>query len=280
MVRWVRDSVIELARDSLRVAADGTPARIVWLIAGSSRAAADLVRAGTADVAAGLTASQVRLSPADSNVSAVFYPAWQYGAITFNLLERGGAARPHPILGDRGVRLAFSIATNRDSLVAAHAGETATPWPAGDSAQGSYDVQRAARMFDSLGWRLGADSLLRRKAGAMLQLSLLYPESSALRRGIAGGLATSMARLGVSIVQREVPLAEFGRAVAAGDYDMYFGTAALPASPDSTSLPMFQLQNAALVSTRVRSHTLQEPRWWRGLSRWTLGTATRRGGRS
>lgn len=90
----------------------------------------------------------------------------------------------------------------------------ATPdWPSGPDDAGAA--------LESVGWVLGPDGVRARADGARLSLDAPYPADNPANRERVDRLTTQLARVGVEVVPREVPAAEFFTGtVVALDFDL------------------------------------------------------------
>ncbi len=119
---------------------------------------------------------------------AVPYPGLQYVYMGMNQRDPKRVAAPHPILADRRVRLAISMALDREAMLQNVFGKFGVPGAGPYSraladptiAPPPFDRARAAALLDSAGWRAGADGV-RAKNGRPLRLGILVPTSSQTR---------------------------------------------------------------------------------------------------
>ena len=203
---WERGARIVLSADSANYRGRPKADRVVWLIAADYPAAAIRFLTGAADflgVVKPEYVSQVR----DKGASIVTTNgSLDYGYVAFNL---GDATRgkTNPVLGNREVRRALVMATDRSALVGsvfdtlglvAH-GPVTRALPTSDTTVGlPYDTARAAHTLDSLGWKRGADGI-RRRGQAKLGFSLMVPSSSAIRSKLAVLLQEQWRRAGAEV---------------------------------------------------------------------------------
>jgi len=148
------------------------------------------------------------------------YSSFDYGFVSFNLRD-GAADRPNPIFADRALRRALTQALDRrllvrsvfDTLARVGLGPFVRAQWTSDTAlaQLSFDRAAAARALDSLGWRVGADSV-RSKSGRRLEFTLLRPSSSKSREIFAVLIQEQLRQLGVKV---NVQALEFGAFLAA-----------------------------------------------------------------
>jgi peptide/nickel transport system substrate-binding protein len=129
--------------------------------------------------------------------------------VSFNLRDPADHARPHRILGNRELRRALTMATDRakivrsvyDTLALPALGPTVRSYPTTDPnlKQIPFDLDKARQILDSLGWRAtGADGI-RSRTGRPLQFSLSVPASSKTRVQMAVLLQEQLRQAGVKL---------------------------------------------------------------------------------
>ncbi len=131
---------------------------------------------------------------------------------------RSTRAHPHPILSDRAVRRALSMAIDRELLVEVGYGQAGrpvcnvVPAPAIYASAGNedclvQDVEGAKRVLDEAGWRPGPDGI-RRKDG--MRLSILYQTSTnAVRQDFQALIKQWWSEIGVETELRNIDGAVF-----------------------------------------------------------------------
>ena len=138
-----------------------------------------------------------------------------YGFLGFNLRDPQNAARPHPIFGDVGVRRALSMAVDRaavvknvyDSLAYVGRGPFVRALAEGITVKElPHDVAAANRLLDSLGWKMGSDSV-RAKNGRKLAFKIVVPTSSATRQRMSVLIQDQLKQVGA---KAEIEALEFG----------------------------------------------------------------------
>lgn len=207
MVRWKPGQRIEIAAvpDFHR----GRPNvdRVIWTIVAKGDVAVARVFAGDADFIYKLNAADaVRISQ---------YPALRSihlgtSAITFAVFNQhdGASDRPHPILSDRAVRRALTMAVDRaaiisnvlDSLGMEPLGPASRQLWSMDSTlhRLPYDPAAAARLLDSAGWRVGANGM-RARNGKPFAISVFVSQSTGERYHVAVLLQEQWKKIGVAL---------------------------------------------------------------------------------
>ena len=228
---WRRGESLALEADTLRPdSLRPRIARVVWRFTPDPDAAINLVLSGGADLLESLGApSRIARAEADTSLQVLRYPAAVYGFAGFQL-RRGSA--PHPVLGERAVRRALAMATDRGAIAGnLYGADVRVPagpmssllWiPQEGIAQLPFDTAGAARLLDGAGWRAGADGI-RRKAGRPLALAILVPSTSPARRQAAVAMQEMWRRVGVAAEVTSVDFPVFQERLAAGRFDAYIG---------------------------------------------------------
>ena len=203
---WERGARIVITADSSNYRGRPRADRVVWLVAPEYPTAATRFLTGAADFISVVKpdyVSKVREKGADIVTTS---SSLDYGYVAFNL---GDATRgkTHPVLGNREVRRALVMASDRNSLVrsvfdtlglVAH-GPVTRALPTSDTTIGlPYDTARAAVIFDSLGWKRGSDGM-RRRGQIPLAFALMVPSSSASRSKLAVVLQEQWRRAGAAV---------------------------------------------------------------------------------
>lgn len=226
---WQRGQSLTLDADTARAALPEVR-RLVWRFTADPDAALNLVLSHEADLleTVGGDDAAARIV-ADTSLRLVHYPAAVFGFLGFRLTEGTGTA--HPVLGDRAVRQALTLATDRAGLARALVGEGAMVpagpmsrllWIAGEGASApAFDTAAAAAQLERAGWRHAGE--WRAKAGRPLSLDILVPSTSTVRRRYAEALQAAWRPLGVEVSVTAVDFPVFQERLAKGNFDSYIG---------------------------------------------------------
>jgi peptide/nickel transport system substrate-binding protein len=228
--RWEHGQSLELVADS---AASPMPAirRVIWRYAPDPDAALNHIHPPAADLREHIGApDRVSRVAGDKAYWVVPYPSAVFGFLSFRLADAAG--RPHPVLGDRAVRRALTLATDRPLLARSIFGpETRVPdgpmsqllWiSAGGRPGAAYDTVAAARLLDSAGWvRSGGG--VRQRRGQPLRFDVLVPATSSTRRNVAVALQEAWRRLGADVRVTVVDMPVFQERLGTGRFDSYVG---------------------------------------------------------
>ena len=167
-------------------------------------------------------------------VRALFTPSLGLEHIDFNLRDPTNLAKPHPILGAREVRVALTLAIDREKVArTATAGRAPVPlsyvlppsWalPGPDDVTAyAFDPATAERMLDAAGWTRGADGV-RVRQGLRLQLRVTVASGNALRDQAARQIADALAKVGVSTTVESAAMASLTATrgqLATGQFDL------------------------------------------------------------
>ncbi len=224
---WIRGQSLTAA------AIDSTGAgfkRVIWRFARDPDGALDLVLSGEADLMETVTSPAARARVATNpKVKTVSYPSAVQGFLGFRHADAGG---PHPILGDRAVRLALAWSVDRENLIHAVIGPDAVAppgpvsraiWIYNDSLKApGFDPDRARRLLDSAGWKAGSDGI-RSKAGRRLTLGILVPSTSTARKQLAEGIQHMWKAVGVAAEITAVDFSVFQERLRQGKFDTMIG---------------------------------------------------------
>lgn len=208
-VRWERNASIELEADT--TAWRGRPLldRVILSVSPDPMAAATRVLAGEADFIEALRGDAIERIKDSPHATAISYPSYNFGFVQWNLRDPANEARPHPILGDRGVRRALAMGVDRAAVV------TSVLDTLGTAGQGPYvlaqsfadpevkalpfDQSAAKALLDSLGWKVTGRDSIRHKNGRPLELTLVVPVSSTARRSMSVILQDQLKALGAQL---------------------------------------------------------------------------------
>lgn len=112
----------------------------------------------------------------------------QIEALWLNQSDNGDITKPHPVLGDKAVREALTLAINRkaiiDTILGGFAVQVSSMVPAGwaklDRPMPAYDAKKANDILDAAGWKKGADGI-REKGGVRASLRYSTPTGDRTR---------------------------------------------------------------------------------------------------
>ncbi|MGH7696777.1 MAG: ABC transporter substrate-binding protein, partial [Gemmatimonadaceae bacterium] len=166
-VRWERSSVLELEADTAGWRPRPLLDRVILSVSPDATAAMTRVLAGEADFIEVLRGDAVQRIQNNPNAVAINYQGYDYGAVNWNLRDPTNEQRPHPILGDRGVRRALAMGIDRarvvqsvlDTLGVVSQGPYVRAQAFVDPTLVAYPFDRNAAnaILDSLGWSMGRD---------------------------------------------------------------------------------------------------------------------------
>jgi peptide/nickel transport system substrate-binding protein len=178
--------------------------------------------------------AQVEQLSGDTTFRQIQYPSAVYGFLGFQLAGwREGQG--HPVLGERAVRRALTMALDRQALAHGVLGpETFVPpgpmsallWIQNDEiAVLPFDTTESRRLLDQAGWveSPGGGETVRRRGGARLAFDILVPATSRSRRQAAVAIQEMWRRVGVDASITTVDFPVFQERLREGRFDSYIG---------------------------------------------------------
>ena len=227
---WKAGESLELTADSSFFLGRPHIPRLIWRFTPDLQVAVTQLVAGEAD------ALEVLVSP--DNIQRVKgapqlatypYKGSGYGYLGFNLAANGDSTKPHPLFGDRSIRRALAMATDRPRLLKSVFGDNAKV-PPGPMSQLlwiwdpeirelPYDTAQAGRLLSARGWIDSDGDGVRDHDGAKLTFRLLVPTSSAVRRGYARLVQEELRKIGIEVQIDEVEFSVFLQRAQAGQFD-------------------------------------------------------------
>lgn len=240
--RWVPGSTLELVSDTANWRGRALLDRVVFSIAPDFASAPLKLFAGEADFFEMLRAQDVTELAKHPDLKLVPYPSLAYGSLTFNLRDPKRPGRAHPVLGDRAVRRALSMAVDRQAIVrnvfdslayvargpfvrATGGGIQVTELP--------FDRDGARRLLDSLGWTARGGDGVRMREGRMLAFTMLAPTSSAVRQRMAVLLQQQLSEIGAKVDIESVEFNAFLEKQRRRTFDAIFATWNVDPTPGS-----------------------------------------------
>lgn len=227
--RWVAGSTIELVSNPAHYRAPAQVDRVIWTIAPDQQTALTRLLAGDADFLENVRPEAAGRVAATPSLRLQSTQGFRYSFLAFNLRDPHHPSAPNKVLGDRAVRRALTMATDRaaivrnvfDSLAAPSLGPflRAMPTTPASLQELPYDPTAAARTLDSLGWHADPSTGMRRRNGAPLTLAIVTPASSQDRQRMAVLLQAQLRRVGVAATVQPLELNAFMRTQSARDFD-------------------------------------------------------------
>jgi len=243
-VRWQPAQAIELVADSTFFLGRPGIRRLIWRFTPSLQVAVQQVIADQADIREQLvTPDNVERARAAKQLAIYPFRGNVYAYLSFNQRASDDTAKPHPILADRDVRRALSMAVDRASLVKSALGDLGKvpPGPMSsllgiwdpDIRQLPYDTALAARILSAHGWRDHDGDGVRDKDGQPLAFHILVPTTSDLRKQYALLLQEQFRVIGVHVEIDAVEAAVVTQRVGSGKFDAAILARANDPSPSS-----------------------------------------------
>ena len=234
-VSWKPNESIEVAADSTNYRGAAKIERIIWRIFQSPDLAARSVLLGEADVYDAMRPENVKASETNPNVKVLISPGSDYAFMTFNLAR--------PLFQSRELRRALTMALDRaamtrnvfDSLARPAIGPTISSFVSTDSSlkQIPYNPAAAARILDSLDWRIDPASSIRKKNGRELRFRILIPTSSANRVKMGVLAQEQLRKVGVAVDLDQMDYSAFRSRLGERDFDAAMHSWHLGTSPAS-----------------------------------------------
>src|SRR3954468_18297935 len=208
-VRWIPRAVVELAADTANYRGAPKLSRVIWSIAPDFNSALTRFLTGETDLFPQLRPENLREVAKHPELKTQSVRGLSYMFAQFNLRDPANHDRPHPIFGNRELRRALTMATDRaaivrnvfDTLGLPALGPTLRVYPTTDPnlRQIPFDLPRARAILDSLGWRVTTSDSMRTRNGRPLRFSLSVPNSSQVRVQMAVLLQEQFRRAGVQM---------------------------------------------------------------------------------
>lgn len=231
-VSWQAGGRIEVEADTGNHRGRPRLDRVVWSIAPDPAAAILRLRTGDADFLENVRPDAVPELAAVPDVKVVRSAGLAYGYLQWNLLAPRRNDVPHPVLGDRQVRVALAHAIDReavvrmvfDSLARVALGPLTRLQLAAMSAADrqlpalAFDTAVASRLLDSTGWSRNGNGI-RMRNGRPLSFTILVPASSTPRVRLATLMLPMFKAIGVDARLESLEFPAFMGRLAAGDFD-------------------------------------------------------------
>lgn len=215
-VRWIPRAAVELAADMTNYRGAPKLSRLVWSLAPDFNAALTRFLSGETDLFPQLRPENLAEVAKHPELKLQSYHALAYMFLQFNLRDPANHDRPHPIFGNRELRRALTMATDRaalvksvfDTLALPAVGPTLRVYPTTDPnlQQIAYDLPKARQILDSLGWRVTTSDSMRTRNGRPLRFTITVPGTSQVRVQLAVLLQEQFRRAGV---QADIERLEF-----------------------------------------------------------------------
>ncbi|HKR07802.1 MAG TPA: peptide ABC transporter substrate-binding protein [Gemmatimonadaceae bacterium] len=208
-VRWIPSAALELDADTANYRGAPKIRRLIWSIAPDFTTLLTRFLAGETDLFENLRPEDVAEVQKRPNLAVKLKPWLAYTFIDLNLRNPADHDRPHPVLGNRDLRRALTMATDRaaivrstfDTLASVALGPTVRAYPSTDPKipQIPYDPAAAGRLLDSLGWRMSGRDSVRVRNDRPLRFTISVPSSSKMRVQTAVLLQEQLKHVGVKV---------------------------------------------------------------------------------
>jgi peptide/nickel transport system substrate-binding protein len=229
--RWDPGVRIELLADTANYRSRPKLDRVVISFAADGGAAITQLLSGQADFYENVPADVIPRVDSAGNVRLLRYPGIQYSFMVMNLRDPKRPGAPHPIFGDRRVRLAVSMALDRQAMLrnvfdtlgvlgsgpySRSLGDTTITLP-------PFDRARAAALLDSAGWRAGPDGM-RSKNGRPLAFTVIVPTSSRPRMRYAVLIQEQLKSIGARVDIESMDISSFITRLLGRNFDAGMGS--------------------------------------------------------
>ena len=231
VVRWQIGQRLELAADTTAGRRRARLDRVVYSMAPDPVTAFTRVATGEADVFEAVRPEKVAVVAGNAQLRLIMMPSLDYSYLGFNLVQHA-TNRPHRIFGDRIVRRALTLATDRRAIVAniydTLAVQARGPFTAAQTSNDPslkalpYSADSANMLLDAAGWTRGADSI-RRRSGTPLSFGIIVTSTSVARMRAAVLLQEQFRRVGADVRIEATDMAGFLSRMKSGAFDAVLG---------------------------------------------------------
>ena len=242
-VRWIPRAAVEIVADTANYRGSPRLSRVIWSIAPDFNTAVTRFLSGETDFFEQLRPENLPEVAKHPELRTKQYRGMAYVFAQFNLRDPVDRSRPHPIFGNRELRRALTMATNRatiarsvyDTLALPALGPTVRAYPTTDPnlRQIPFDLPRAQQLLDSLGWRDANGDGVRERNGRPLRFSILVPGTSAARIRMAVLIQEQLRRAGVAVDVEQLDFPVMIERVRKRNFDATFGQWNTQPSPGS-----------------------------------------------
>jgi peptide/nickel transport system substrate-binding protein len=208
LAKWVPGSKIELVADTANYRGRAKLDRVIFSIAPDFNGAVTRFFAGDADLFENIRPEMLSRFAGDTTRRTQKYPTLQYTDFLMNMKDPRAPGMPHPVFGERAVRRALTMATDRRAMLKNAFDTVGQPLygpfprmsPVADTTlpQIAYDTTKAKALLDSAGWTPGPDGI-RVKNAHRLEFAISVPNSSASRKQYATLLQEAFRRVGAAV---------------------------------------------------------------------------------
>jgi len=209
------------------------PDRILFSKSPTAESGVARVLSGEADMWELLAPQFVPEAEKYPDVRVVRSESFAYTFAAFNFRDPADPSRPHPLLRERALRRALSMAIDRERNVRTRFGAEgrtgAGPFARINSPADSdlthipYDTIAANRLLDSLGWTARNRDGIRVKNGRRLEFTALVPQASGGRRAMAELMQEQCRQVGVDLRIVIGDNQVFNARLKSGRFDLLFG---------------------------------------------------------
>jgi len=241
--RWDKGVAVELVSDTTNYRGRAKLDRAIWSVTPDFPAAVSRLALGDADLFDGLRPENARDIAGGTTARAVMLPGMAYAFLRFNLRDPADATKPHPLFGDRDLRRAIAMSLDRNSMArslfdtfaSVPSGPTVRAYATTDTSlvQIPFDLARANRLLDSLGWRRAPDGV-RARNGSKLAFSLLVPSANVNRTKMAVLIQEQLRRVGIKVNIDRLGDAAMTANEQKGEFDASLDAWNMSSSPDGT----------------------------------------------
>lgn len=232
-VQWVSGQRVEIVADTANYRGRPNLDRLIYVPTADATAATVALLTGELDFFSPLRAENLDQITSAPKVTVHMYPARTYQHIALNVRNPAALTSPHPVLGDRAVRRALSLATNHERIVQTVFDSLARVaiGPAVRLAMPGYEqlrpleynVDAARALLDSAGWTLSTGDSVRSKNRVPLRVEILVPAGSASREQIATLLQDQLRTVGVAVSVQRLEVNTLVSRINSGRFDAYTG---------------------------------------------------------
>jgi peptide/nickel transport system substrate-binding protein len=208
-VRWIPRAAVELAADTANYRGAPKLSRLVWSLAPDFTAALTRFLSGETDLFPVLRPENLAEVAKHPELRMKSFRALAYVFAQFNLRDPANHDRPHPLFGNRELRRALTMATDRaavarsvfDTLAQPALGPTSRAYSTTDPnlRQIPFDLAHARALLDTLGWRVTTSDSIRTRNGRPLRFTISVPTTSQVRVQMAVLLQEQFRRAGVQV---------------------------------------------------------------------------------